>query len=335
MTERTTPMLTSPGQSTSCWVRNGTGCSIRVHTSTDGVIYIINQLICLFGLAGNGIILWFLISNIRKKPFIIYIFNLAVADFAYLIFCLIVVCIFAAEYFGSYNFPRCTLMHTLYKAELFLYSTSIYFLTAISVERCLCAIFPIWYRSNCHNWSPLSVSAVLWSYAIVLSGVNFFSCFSWVNSACQNMTKVIIVVNLFIFTPCMLLSSLTLFIKVRYCLQQHYTGHIYIVILLTVLCFIIFAVPLSIQLFLRELSYCKLPKIFYLLASVNSSINPIIYFLVGSYREKGFKKPLHYILSRALNEERISGREREGGVYNTDTEVTMSQCQRAGLFSSA
>ncbi|XP_054826051.1 mas-related G-protein coupled receptor member H-like, partial [Eublepharis macularius] len=306
MAEMTTAMLPLAGQSNNCWVYNGTECNNRVHTSTDGVIYMINQVICLFGLSGNGLVLWFLTFNIQKNSFIIYIFSLAVADFAFLLCCLFVITVFAAEYFGSYNFPLCTLMHILYKMELFLYSSSMYFLTAISTERCCCALFPIWYRSYWPKWGSVSVSAVLWSLAIVFSGVNIFYCSLWVDPVCQNMTTVITVVNLFIVTPFMILSSLALFIKVRYCLQQRYAGHLYTVILLTVLCFIIFAIPLSIQLFLRELGYCKLPKCFYLLASVNSGINPVIYFLVGSHREKQFREPLRYILYRALNEEKNS-----------------------------
>ncbi|XP_053114690.1 mas-related G-protein coupled receptor member H-like [Hemicordylus capensis] len=310
MTEMTPAILPSANALNYCWTQysnNNTGCWHHQHKAEEMAIYIINQFICLFGLLGNGIVLWLLRLHLRKNYFIIYIFNLAVADSSFLLCCMFVTIVFTVEYFGSCHFPWCTQMYTLYRMELFFCSTGIYFLTAISTERYLCVLFPFWYHYQRSKWLSGAISGVLWSFAIVLSGINISSCSLSLQPSvlCQYTTRIIVITNLFIFTPIMILSSLFLFIKVRYCLQQCQQG-VYKTVLLTVLFFVTFATPLSVQHLLSEFTDYKSPKVAYLLASVNSSINPAIYFLVGSRREKWFKDSLHFILQRALNEEKNS-----------------------------
>ncbi|XP_042301517.1 mas-related G-protein coupled receptor member H-like [Sceloporus undulatus] len=306
-----------------CWTPNSTApCRYYEHNLGDGIIYIINQFICLFGLMGNGTVLWCLRRCVMKKPIIIYILSLALADFAYLLCCLFVILVFSVEYFsGHYCFPWCKVLFTVYKVELFLYSTGMYFLMTISTERCLCTLFPFWYRCRRPGWLSGALAVVLWSLAALLCGVNI--CALWGKTGYQEMDKAITVVNLSFVTPIMILSSLILFTKVRCSSQQQQLGQLSITILLTVFFFIIFATPLSIKHLFKDSN--KVPNMFYLLASVNSSINPAIYFLVGCRREKWFSEPLSFVLQRALNEERNS---KKGVVYNTDRQIKNNQGQK-------
>uniref|UniRef100_A0A8B9ICZ8 G-protein coupled receptors family 1 profile domain-containing protein n=1 Tax=Anser brachyrhynchus TaxID=132585 RepID=A0A8B9ICZ8_9AVES len=60
-------------------------CEIDVpDMAMDGV----TLLICLCGLVGNGAVLWLLGFRIRRNPITVYILNLAVADFTFLLFML-------------------------------------------------------------------------------------------------------------------------------------------------------------------------------------------------------------------------------------------------------
>uniref|UniRef100_A0A8D0BLL2 G-protein coupled receptors family 1 profile domain-containing protein n=1 Tax=Salvator merianae TaxID=96440 RepID=A0A8D0BLL2_SALMN len=285
---------------------------VRQHSLENGIIYIINQFICLFGLMGNGIVLCFLRFYFKKNPFIIYILSLAVADFAFLLCCLFIIVVFTVECFGSYAFPHNKMMIAAYKAELHLYSCSMYFLTTISTERCFCALYPFWYRCYRPTWLSYAVSAVLWSTVILLCGLDIYSL--WEKNLYQGMERAISIANVSFFTPVMILSSLRLFIEVRYC-SQYQPGHLCRTILLTVLFFVIFAVPLSIH---RLIKYIKLPNFFYLFASINSSINPAIYFLVGVRRDKWLREPLRFIFQRAVDEQDAK---EEGNVCMTDTEI--------------
>lgn len=56
---------------------------------TAVIIDSVTLLLCLFGLLGNGIVLWLLGFHIKRNPFTMYILNLAAADFGCL-FCLAV-----------------------------------------------------------------------------------------------------------------------------------------------------------------------------------------------------------------------------------------------------
>uniref|UniRef100_A0A8D2LSF0 G-protein coupled receptors family 1 profile domain-containing protein n=1 Tax=Varanus komodoensis TaxID=61221 RepID=A0A8D2LSF0_VARKO len=277
---------------TTLWPQNNrTGCKFDSQSGAV-TVYIISQFICLFGLLGNSIVLWFLRLFIRKNPIIPYIFSLALADAAYLLCCLVI--------------AWCLPILILFKVELSSYSTGLYLLTVISVERCLGALCPFWYRFRRPEWVSSAVSIGLWSLAILQSGLSIF--FLWERSVNRKIDKAINAFNLLICTPVMILSSLTLFAKVKCCSHpQNQPGHLHMTILLTVFFFVLCAVPLSVMTLFRE--YVNgFPGIFYLLASVNSSINPAIYFLVGCHRERWFREPLLLILQRALKEEKDSKR---------------------------
>ncbi|NXL38789.1 MRGRD protein, partial [Glaucidium brasilianum] len=94
--------------------------------------------ICICGLVGNVVVVWFLGFQMKKSPFTVYVLNLAIADFSLLLFLLVkltlhfistVYCIFSSRY-------RLT-NYILMDLFLFWYFASMYLLTAMSLERCL------------------------------------------------------------------------------------------------------------------------------------------------------------------------------------------------------
>ncbi|KAG6922011.1 MAS1 proto-oncogene like, G protein-coupled receptor [Chelydra serpentina] len=109
----------------------------------------------------------------------------------------------------------------------------------------------------------------------------------------------------------MVLSSLTLFIKVRRSSQRRQPGKLYAVILLTVVFFLLFTVPQSVQILLFYHSIYFSIWIVHMLASASSSINPFIYFLVGSYGKQRFCGSIKVALQRVFEEKTDS---REDGV---------------------
>ncbi|XP_008937051.1 PREDICTED: mas-related G-protein coupled receptor member X1-like, partial [Merops nubicus] len=100
--------------------------------------------ICLCGLVGNGTVLWFLGCKMKQIPFTVYILNLAAADFSLLMFLVLkfilsilseVYCFFWLEFFRAK-----IVMAVPFQ---FWYFASMYLLTAINLERCLSAVFPL------------------------------------------------------------------------------------------------------------------------------------------------------------------------------------------------
>ncbi|XP_059682084.1 mas-related G-protein coupled receptor member H-like [Gavia stellata] len=277
--------------------------------------------ICLCGLVGNMVVMWFLGFHMKKNPFTVYVLNLAVADFSLLLFVLVictlyiiseVYCIFPFQYYFSKNI--------LIVVFLFWYLASMYLLTAMSVERCLSVLFPIWYR--CRRPKHLSgiTCGMLWALAGLLVSLALISCFLGIT--CEQLLQDISIVNGLIFCLFPFLSNLSLFIKLQCGSQRRHPGRLYVALLLNVIFLFIFGIPFSVVMFLGpfyvELCYLHIS---YLLASLNSSINPVIYFLVGSCRQRRLRGSVKAALRRVFEEK---ARSEEGSHVPGDTAVETS-----------
>ncbi|XP_066214238.1 mas-related G-protein coupled receptor member X1-like [Saccopteryx leptura] len=99
-------------------------------------------------MVGNGTVIWLLRVRGKRNPFSVYILNLAIADFAFLL------CLntwVTSEIFRYYIYKLigfsvilCIMTNT----------AGLSLLMAISTERCLSVTFPIWYK--CHRLAHLS-----------------------------------------------------------------------------------------------------------------------------------------------------------------------------------
>ncbi|XP_064309008.1 mas-related G-protein coupled receptor member H-like [Phalacrocorax carbo] len=275
----TSPPPTSPVRQTG----GDDPCRIDVtYVAIDSVTLII----CLCGLLGNGAVLWLLGFRIRRNPITVYILNLAVADFTFILFLAASALLYIVEdVFCSPDVLK--YQRLLLLSSLFSYNMGLYLLTAISIERCLSVLCPLWYRCRRPQHLSVMVCALLWALSITVIATVTTLCLLHEHEHCQKALISMYVLNFLIFAPPMVISNVILFIKVLCGSQQRQPLRLYIVIFLTVLFFLMFGVPLSIWHFLKQVNYnnTTMPsQIFYLLACINSSINPFIYFLVGSCR---------------------------------------------------
>ncbi|KAM6068286.1 proto-oncogene Mas-like [Theristicus caerulescens] len=276
--------------------------------------------ICLCGLVGNVVVVWFLGFHMKKSPFTVYVLNLAIADFSLLLFLLVklilhfistVYCIFSSQY-------RLT-NYILMDLFLFWYFASMYLLTAMSMERCLSVLFPIWYR--CHRPKHLSgiMCGVLWAFAGLFVTLVFISCYFPLNIECVILLRGVSIVNFLIFSLFPFLSNLSLFIKLRCGSQRRHPGKLYVAVLLSLIFLFIFGFPFSVVIFIDPIYFNLLYlHISYLLASLNSSINPFIYFLVGSCQQRRFQGSVKVAFRRVFEEK---ARSEEGSRVPEDTVV--------------
>nr|XP_009509854.1 PREDICTED: mas-related G-protein coupled receptor member H-like [Phalacrocorax carbo] len=252
----TSPPPTSPVQQTG----GDDLCGIDV---TDVAIDSVTLIICLCGLLGNGAVLWLLGFRIHRNPITIYILNLAVADFTFILFLAALALLYIVEnIFCSPDVLK--YQRLLLLSSLFSYNMALSLLTAISIERCLSVLCPLWYRCRRPQHLSVMVCALLWALSITVIATVTTLCLLHEHEHCQKALISMYVLNFLIFAPPMVISNVILFIKVLCGSQQRQPLRLYIVIFLTVLFFLMF--------------------IFYLPACINSSINPFIYFLVGSCR---------------------------------------------------
>ncbi|KAM9555517.1 mas-related G-protein coupled receptor member X1-like [Guaruba guarouba] len=269
-------------------------------------------VICVFGMVGNGIVLWFLGFQMKRNHFTVYILNVAVADCSLLLLFLLftlgfinltIICYDLESFFPFF-------LKFVYAIEFlchFFVLSSLGLLTAISTERCVSVIFPIWYR--CHRPKHLSgiVSGVLWAsvgsfmLSIFVFGLGYSTLFS----------SVAIVYSV-ILSLMMLVSNVSMVVRLRCGSQRRPLGKLYVAVVLNVIFFFVFGMPFSAEVFL-DLSHSRhlFPENTTLvLALLNSSINPVIYFLVGSCRQCRFQGSIKVALRRVFEEKGSSKEER-------------------------
>ncbi|KAM7086759.1 mas-related G-protein coupled receptor member X4-like [Molossus nigricans] len=262
------------------------------------IVKAVALLIGLFGLVGNGTVIWLLGFRVKRNPFSVYILNLAIADFTYLL-CItatLFVAITVTEHLKMFILP---VLSTSYLAGMVL-------LMAISTERCISALFPIWYRSHRPAHLSAIVCAVLWGLSLCLGTLWLFCDFS-MELPCKHRFLVYIVL-FFITLLEVCVSSLTLLLRIRYGSSRRHSPKLYRVILLAVLAFLLLGLPLNLGFLVtilqpEPLEFYRFIYIFYIPSVLNSTVNPVIYFFVGRQGQLPGRKALRDVLQSALTED--------------------------------
>uniref|UniRef100_A0A7N4P199 G-protein coupled receptors family 1 profile domain-containing protein n=1 Tax=Sarcophilus harrisii TaxID=9305 RepID=A0A7N4P199_SARHA len=258
-------------------------------------------LVASLGLLGNGVVLWLLGFHIRRTPFSVYIFNLAGADALFL-------CCSFLDSFMSLVTCFASIIHTvIIYLQYMSYTTGMSLLAAISTERCLSALFPIWYRCHRPKHTSAAVCAGLWALAGLIEVTEFVT---WKYLVPHRFCDFFIIYFLwFLLLTCVLcVSSLTLLLRVQCSSQRRRPPRLYLLVLLTVLVFLLCGLPWGVRIFIYNRFGIELipDSLHQPLACVNSSVNPFIYFFVGKRGHKR-REPLRLVLQRALGEEQEVG----------------------------
>uniref|UniRef100_A0A8C2YUC0 MAS related GPR family member D n=1 Tax=Chinchilla lanigera TaxID=34839 RepID=A0A8C2YUC0_CHILA len=268
------------------------------------------------GIVGNSIVIWLLSCRVRRTPFSIYMLNLGVADLLFLL-CMASVVSLETQPLPDWDLDFNSLAmayEVMIRVKYFAYTTSLSLLTAISTQRCLSVLYPIWYR--CHRPQHLSttVLTLLWTLCFTMNMLASCFCTRFSHFNKKDCFKVDIAMSTLImgvFTPVMAISSVTLFVQVRKStlLGRRRPRRLYVVILTSVFVFLVCSLPLGIHWFVvfwtdlgphTKLLWLCLARFS---SSVSSSANPVIYFLVGSLRHQKLKESMNVVLDRALQEE--------------------------------
>ncbi|KAM7330792.1 hypothetical protein ACRRTK_009981 [Alexandromys fortis] len=286
----------------------------------------------LVGLAGNAIVMWLLGFRMHRNAFSVYILNLAVADFLFLSF-QFVYCLFLVVYIFYSIFIYIPWLS--FVLSRFAYLSGLSILSAISVERCLSVLWPIWYRCRRPRHTSAVTCALLWALSLLLSLLYGEACGFLFNSIdffrCQTLNYFTASWLIALFVV-LCVSSLTLLVRIVCGSQRIPVTRLCVIIVLTVLFFLIFGLPLGIYFLLYQLfgsllfiNICDI-YVIVLLSCVNSCANPIIYFLVGSIRHRRFQqKTLKLFLQRALQ---YTPEEEEGGERGSSEEPVNTLVQQ-------
>ncbi|KAM7330791.1 hypothetical protein ACRRTK_009980 [Alexandromys fortis] len=278
----------------------------------QAIIYL-SLIFVLLGLAGNAIVMWLLGFRMHRNAFSVYILNLAVADFLFLSFEFVYFLHLFLYIF--YSIPIYIHMPWVYPlVPTIAYLSGLSILSAISVERCLSVLCPIWYRCRRPRHTSAVTCALLWALSLLLSLLHGAACGFLFNNLdsfqCQTLNYFTASWLIVLFVV-LCVSSLTLLVRIFCGSQRIPVTRLCVIIVLTVLFSLIFGFPLGIYYHLvkwfGDLDYAKIcnldNNIVSLLSCVNSCANPIIYFLIGSIRHRRFQpKSLKLLLQRALQD---------------------------------
>ncbi|XP_004701976.1 proto-oncogene Mas [Echinops telfairi] len=319
--------VTSFAAESSSNVSSGWNASTRPLAQKVPMVHWVILSISPLGFVENGFLLWFLCFRMKRNPFTVYITHLSIADIS-LLFCIFILSVdyvLDHELSSGYYYTIVTLSVTF----LFGYNTGLYLLTAISVERCLSVLYPIWYRCQRPKHQSGLVCALLWALSCLVTAMEYAMCIDSEGQAhrqskCRAVLIFIAFLSFLVFTPLMVVSSTIVVIKIR---QNTWTAHsskLYLVILVTVIVFLIFAMPMRL-LYLLYYEYWSrfgnLHQFSLLFSTINSSANPFIYFFVGSSKKKRFKESLNVVLTRAFKDEIQPAQKNDAG--NTTTVETV------------
>ncbi|XP_069816306.1 mas-related G-protein coupled receptor member H-like [Dendropsophus ebraccatus] len=290
---------------------------------------------CLIGLVGNITIFWYLCFRIKTNKYTIYIINLSVADIIFLIFSALVLIMYINALMNPKpDFPG--VESFMLFLEIFCDSaqySGMFILTAISVERCLSVLFPLWYQYHRpQNVSSSLICAVLWLIGCSESLIENLVCthkgFIMQTTECTAVHIMVFFLSIVICLPIMVISSLTLFIKVRRTFNKRYPTKLYIIILIAVVIFISSVVPFN---FTGLLMYFKLlPSDIHVVALhlasmystvLNCTLDPYIYFVIGKQWKQKSSQSIQDALERAFRIENDENRDSR----STHTSNTSSQ----------
>ncbi|NXG58656.1 MAS protein, partial [Hemiprocne comata] len=237
----------------------------------------ITLVICLCGLMGNGAVLWFLSSCLRRNPITIYVLSLAMANSTFLLSVAIALVIFYSPGNLCASLGSRDAMTLLNITILFTFTAGVYLLATFSAVTSL-SVLPQAHRSCHHSWSfPVLICSLLGVLSFLLTITVYF---------CPSLL-IVFVLSYLVSVFMLVLSGLTLLARILCCSWQYPPRQLCLVVLLIVFFFPFFTAGFGYWLLLRLFDFSvfvfdpSLP-----LACVNSSISPLIYFLAGSFRRK-------------------------------------------------
>ncbi|XP_070604762.1 proto-oncogene Mas-like [Erythrolamprus reginae] len=276
----------------------------RLDNLTQSLLCGLFAMICILGLVGNGTTIYLLTHCIKRNSFTTFILNLSVADFGVLV-SIIMTAIFARVLdVGKRNHVVETFFFLFFDLFFFTYSVSQFLLTAISLERCVAVLFPLWYRCHRPPHLPTQVSGFIWTLSFLLSMVHFILLQTGAFRSSPLFYQLI--VNGLLCTPLMVVSTVTLLIHTRFKLQLS-QRKLLTVILLALLCFLFLSLPMNVFYVIQYFGSSNPLLVTFGLggATLNSSINPFLYFFVGRGKNKKEQRRASYkvALQRVFKEE--------------------------------
>ncbi|KAG9478125.1 hypothetical protein GDO78_013241 [Eleutherodactylus coqui] len=280
----------------------------------------------VFGVPGNGLVLWITAFKMKRSVNAIWFQNLAVAD---LLCCLSAPFSIMAIFLGYWPLGLFACKFLPFILLLNMYA-SVLLLTMISIDRCALVMKPVWCQNNRSLQKAYVACVLMWILATILSspflifrnirecnGIETCSYDYRILGRHKQMVEDLIalcrlllgfVIPFLVIVVCY--TMLTHRVKSRFTHNTKTMKVTIVVIIGFFVCWLPYHVSgtiLAMNVVSSPLfdSTFKIHNIFMALAFMNSCINPIIYVLMGKDFKSKLKRSLKVILKNVLEEEII------------------------------
>ncbi|XP_073425956.1 formyl peptide receptor 2-like [Dendrobates tinctorius] len=280
------------------------------------------SIIFTLGIIGNGLVIWIAGFRMKKTISAVWFLNLAIADFL----CCASIPLRIADWVYLF-FKELPILFCIFSMILFTLnmSTSVLLLTAMSIDRWVSVMWPIWAKVHRTCKKARITVGVFWVLSFVITGLIFYwykvynlDLYEWCltdihrdDASYIDKQHTIHMIRFFIMflIPFLiiLICYVTIFFKVKKCKRSQRSRRSYRIITAVVLCFFIcwfpyYIWPLTPWYYGPEIQFFTITTIVINLACLNSCINPIIYVFMGQGFKQNFFRSIPSRLERALNE---------------------------------
>ncbi|KAM6158105.1 mas-related G-protein coupled receptor member F [Rhynchocyon petersi] len=271
------------------------------------VVQYVLLLLCLCGLAGNALVLWFFGFSLQSSPFSVYFLHLAGADEAYLLSKALLSALNAGGVLGAFSDYVRAVCRVL---GLCAFLAGVGLLPAVSAERCLSVVAPTWFWRQRPRRLSAVVATGVWILSLLVTSVhNYFCAFlgrEAAGAACLHADTALGVLVFLVCCPLMVLPCLALVLHVECrARRRQRSAKLNHVILAMVAVFLVSSIYLGIDWFLFWVFRIPAPFPEYvtdLCICINSSAKPVLYFLAGRDRSQRLWEPLRVVFQRALRD---------------------------------
>ncbi|XP_073426019.1 formyl peptide receptor-related sequence 1-like [Dendrobates tinctorius] len=279
------------------------------------------SIVFALGIIGNGLVIWIAGFRIKKTINAVWFLHLAIADFLCCAFLPLRIVKWVAVDSLHTNFTYCILNMLLFTVNM---SASVLLLTAMSIDRWVCVMRPIW--AKVHRTSKLvrNTAAIIWVLSLILTGfvyyiyryheaalmewcVFYYYAHHYNSEVYRNIQLIRFVVMFSIPFLIIFTSYVTIFYKLRKSKRFQRSQRSSRIITAVIVCFFIcwfpyYIWPLISQYHEYSFAFPIVHTIFKILAYFNSCINPIIYAFMVRDLQQGFFRSIPSRLERALDE---------------------------------
>ncbi|XP_053169792.1 chemerin-like receptor 1 [Scomber japonicus] len=290
---------------------------------------VIYCVISVVGMVGNGLVIYVTGFRMKRTVHSIWFLNLALADFLFTAFLIFYTINLSQDFHWTFGLFMCKLNNFVSVVNMF---ASVFFLMAISLDRCLCTCAVVWARNNRTVCKAQLVSVVIWLMAMICSIPNAtFLKLEEYNGKTDCYTDITqtLILDIFRFITAFLIpflvitaSYVTISVRTRR-LQSERKQRSRRIILSVILAFFVCWFPDHV---LRFLDFSTpdnpdLEVIFehgYLLttslAFLNSCLNPILYVFMCDEFQKKLKQSIFLVFESALAEDRDTSQKSDSAV---------------------